>query len=53
VDGILMGGPEIEQRLWMISFGLWDFCTIDAKGMRYSDVDWIKLAMNRVERVLL
>ena len=43
MDGILMGGCEIKQKLWVIRLGLWDFCTIDAKDIRYSDMDWINL----------
>jgi hypothetical protein len=32
--------------------GLWDFRTVDAEEIRYGGMDWIKLAVNRVERVL-
>ena len=31
VDGILMGGREMKQRLWVIGLGLWGFGTIDGK----------------------
>jgi len=48
-----MGGREINQGLRIIRLVLWNLRTMDAREMWYSDTDWIKLAMNRVERVLL
>jgi len=48
-----MGSRENKKRLWIIGLGLWDFGTVDAKEIRYSDMEWIKLAMNRVELVML
>jgi hypothetical protein len=53
VDGIVEGSREIEKRLWIIRLGLWDFRKIGAKEIRHSDMDWIKLAMDSVEHVLL
>jgi len=53
VDGIVMGSREIKKRLWVIRLGLWEFCTIEYKDMLYWDMDWIELAMDRLEHVLL
>jgi hypothetical protein len=53
VDGIWMGGRGVRRRLWIIGLGLRDFSTVDVKEIRYGVMDWIKLAVNRVERVML
>jgi hypothetical protein len=49
----MLGSSELKNRLWIVGLGMWDCSLVGTEEILCSDLYWIKLAMNRVERVLV